>query len=211
MEDPRGGALDGFEPQPWVRSLRGAKGSKSFLTSCFFEPDMLKICPKGARKETKIMPRGGARTRSGPAPDPASGRSDRRKLDEKLRPLPASGFNGKLPEWPLPKGTPRERSLWKKIWKYPQAAAWINEPWRWLTIGHYVRWVVKSEAADASPSTMTQVLRLADSIGLSPAGLRENGWVISASEMEGDAAPTNTPPQSPQPIRRLRAVNGDAG
>ncbi|GJJ33360.1 hypothetical protein CULCOIPH002_09480 [Corynebacterium ulcerans] len=109
----------------------------------------------------------------------------------------------------MPKGTPRERSLWKKIWKYPQATAWINEPWRWLTIGHYVRWVVKSEAADASPSTMTQVLRLADSIGLSPAGLRENGWVISASETEGDAAPTTTPPQSPQPIRRLRAVNGD--
>lgn len=154
------------------------------------------------------MSRGGARTRSGPAPDPTSGRSDRRKLDKKLRTLPATGFNGKPPEWPMPKGTPRERSLWKKIWTYPQATAWIDESWRWLTIGHYVRWVVKSEAVDASPSTMTQVLRLADSIGLSPAGLRENGWVI-ASETQGDTEPTTTPPQANQPIRRLRAVNAD--
>lgn len=55
---------------------------------------------------------------------------------------------------------------------------------------------------------MTQVNRLADSIGLSPAGLRENRWEIiddSRGQEDLDAAPTTAPPQ-----RRMRAVP-DAG
>ncbi|MBH5301141.1 hypothetical protein EU799_04805 [Corynebacterium silvaticum] len=157
------------------------------------------------------MPRGGARSRSGPAPDPTSGRSDRRKLDEKLQVLPASGWQGDAPPWSLPqKGTKkRERDVWKHIWTYPQAAAWINEPWRWLELAQYVRKLVVTEDPETPASTMTVVLRMAESLGLSPAGLRANDWVISASETEGDAALTTTPPRSPQPIRRLRAVNGD--
>ena len=86
-----------------------------------------------------------------------------------------------------------------------QAIAWAEEPWRWLTIAHYVRWTVKSEAADASPSTMTQVLRLATDIGLSPAGLRENGWTIQADPETEAAEPT--PPSAVTPIRRLREPN----
>lgn len=127
-----------------------------------------------------------------------------------MRHLPAAGYTGRVPAWPLPTGSARERALWKKIWKFPQAVAWKDEEWRWLTIGHYVRWAVKSEASDATPSTMTQVLRLADSIGLSPAGLRENGWTIQAeSETEEAAEPTPASTPTVTPIRRLRQP--DAG
>lgn len=156
------------------------------------------------------MPRGGARNRSGPAPDPNSKRSDKRGVTNDHRVLSSAGYDGTPPKWPLPTGSARERSLWKKIWKFPQAIAWADEPWRWLTIAHYVRWAVKSEAADASPSTMTQVLRLATDIGLSPAGLRENGWTIQA-EPETEEAAEPTPQSTPTvtPIRRLRQQ--DAG
>ena len=51
------------------------------------------------------MARGGARNRSGPQADPSSGRSDRRGL--KFTALPASGYDGEVPEWPLP-----DRLVW---------------------------------------------------------------------------------------------------
>jgi hypothetical protein len=86
--------------------------------------------------------------------------------------------------------------------------AWADEEWRWLTIANYVRWQVKSEAPDATPSVMTQVNRLADSIGLSPAGLRENRWEI-LDDTRAQEGP-DTPPSSTPPERRMRVVK-DAG
>lgn len=154
------------------------------------------------------MPRGGARSRSGPRPDPNSGRSDRRGISDALRVLPSDGHAGDPPPWPLPaKGTKkRERDLWKQLWTYPQATAWAHEPWTWLQIAQYVRWAVRAEDPEAPASTMTQAIRLADSIGLTTAGLRDRGWTIAATtETEEAAEPTSTPTAHP---RRLRAVNG---
>ncbi|WJZ00671.1 hypothetical protein CHAN_10350 [Corynebacterium hansenii] len=151
---------------------------------------------------------GGARNRSGPAPDPTSKRSDARGLPDGFTRLPASGYDGKIPKWPLPTGSPRERAIWKRMWRFPQAAAWVHQEWRWLTIAHYVRWAVKSEASDASPSTMTQVLRLGDSIGLSPAGLRENEWVIVDDQGKQQEGPAEPAPRPSSPQRRLRAIDG---
>ncbi|MEJ6013276.1 hypothetical protein WG936_05425 [Corynebacterium sp. H127] len=153
------------------------------------------------------MASGGARNRSGPSPDLGSKRSDARGLADVYRKLPKEGYTGKVPPWPFPKGDTRERALWRKVWRFPQAVAWIEEEWRWLQIAHYVRWSVKAEARDASPSTMTQVLRLADAIGLTPAGLRENGWIIQAGEPETEEAAKSTQ-STPARTRRLRAVDG---
>ena len=155
------------------------------------------------------MPSGGSRLRSGPRPDPNSKRSDVRGINEHLRVLPREGYTGKPPDWPMPKGWTRERSLWKKIWTYPQAIAWIDEPWRWLTIADYVRWRVKAEQENASPSTMTQVMRLADAIGITPAGMRENGWTIQAKPVTEEATESPQTQPTSTPKRRLRAV--DAG
>lgn len=154
------------------------------------------------------MGSGGARNRSGPAPNPASKRSDSRGLEDVSRVLPASGSSKKAPAWPFPKGSTREKALWRRLWTYPQAVAWADEEWRWLTIANYVRWQVKSEAPDATPSVMTQVNRLADSIGLSPAGLRENRWEI-LDDTRAQEGP-DTPPSSTPPERRMRVVK-DAG
>ena len=78
-----------------------------------------------------------------------------------------------------------------------------------MTIAHYVRWAVRSEAPGATPSMMTQVLRLADSIGLTPAGLLLNGWTISTADDDSvpEAAPSSQRPDPPR--RRLRAVKDD--
>lgn len=155
------------------------------------------------------MGSGGARSRSGPAPNPASKRSDSRGLDDVVRLLPSSGSSKRAPTWPFPTGSAREKALWRKLWTYPQAVAWADESWRHLTIANYVRWQVKSEAPDATPSVMTQVNRLADSIGLSPAGLRENRWEIidDPPDAEEDQKPTTRR----EAQRRRMKVVPDAG
>lgn len=153
------------------------------------------------------MPSGGARSRSGPPADPNSKRSEKRGQPAPAvsRVLPREGYKGKPPHWPLPKKPAREIALWKKVWTYPQAAAWIDEPWRWLTIAHYVKWAVRSEDPNASASVMAQVRGLADSIGLSPSGLIMNGWKIEDSIETKEEA--EKPKPAAPPVRRLRAVN----
>src|SRR5690606_36045464 len=58
------------------------------------------------------MPRGGARNRSGPAANPNSGRSDRRGY--KLTALPAEGYDGPVPDFPL---MPRRVYRWEHAYK----------------------------------------------------------------------------------------------
>ena len=157
------------------------------------------------------MPRGGARNRSGPQADPDSLTSERRGLTYKL--LPREGFTGRVPAWPLPTATPRERALWKSLWRTPQAAAWNAERWRVYAVGMYTRWAVRAEDLEASASTLAQVHRLADQIGLTPAGLKENGWRLAVDELgaKRDAsAPASTKTTSSTStgptVRRLRAA-----
>lgn len=127
------------------------------------------------------MPPGGARNRSGPLPDPNSGRSERRGLS--FTTLPSEGYKGDPPEFPLPDVTIRELIVWNEAWRTPQAAAWAQEPWRHRTVAMWVRWSVRMEDPEAGASLVAQVIRLADQIGMTPAGLRENGWTISQDEV----------------------------
>lgn len=148
------------------------------------------------------MPRGGARIRSGPAPDPTSERSERRgyRLDR----LPASGFDGPAPDFPLPDASEREIELWDDAWRTPQACAWSlpTEAWRLSTVAMWVRVRVRCEAADAPATLLGQMHRLADQIGMTTAGLAAMGWVI-VPELE---AVPDAEPEQPRgaPVRRLR-------
>lgn len=149
------------------------------------------------------MTQGGARNRSGPAPDPSSGRSDRRGLT--FDQLPAEGYAGEVPDFPLPKPLKRELAVWAEAWTTPQAAAWAREPWRQRTVAQWVRWSVRAEDREAPASLIVAVVRLADQIGMTPAGLRENGWQITRDEVEQKRGAA----ESQRPKRRLRAVAGD--
>jgi len=162
------------------------------------------------------MTRGGARNRSGPAPDPNSGRSDRRGLS--LSALPNEGYRGEAPEWPLSAmtaedvDTSAELDIWRAAWTTPQAAAWAIESWRWPIVAEYCRLkaVVESNPA-ASAALVAQLHRYRDQIGLTPAGLKENGWAIAQSEiLPADDSDTERP-ESKSTGRardRLRSVSG---
>ena len=142
------------------------------------------------------MARGGARNRSGPQADPNSGRSERRGF--KLTALPSEGYDGETPEFPLPGATDRELEVWESLWSTPQACAWSMQSWRWLNVADLVRLQVRGEAHDAPVNIATVVRQLRADLGLTPAGLKENGWAIATDEVGERRAskPAATPKSS---------------
>lgn len=168
------------------------------------------------------MPSGGSRSRSGPAPDPNSGRSEKRGVV--FSALPRVGFQGKVPEFPLPKMlmgfwtkdgeyiedsdgeksfADRERWLWEWAWRTPQAAVWDAEPWRQYSVAHWVRASVICEGASAKGVDRTTMLRLQEEIGLSDDALARKGWKIANVDPEPLKA------VGEKPVRRERRLRGD--
>ncbi len=154
------------------------------------------------------MPKGGARIRSGPPPDPNSARSEQRGYS--LTALPAEGYKGKYPAFPLPDVTNRESQVWRELWRTPQACAWSlpAESWRHRTIALYCRLVVRCEAEDVPASLLAQLHRFADQIGLTTAGLALMGWKVAEDEVAAKARQHAPAAKAPAPSRRLRAVPG---
>lgn len=148
--------------------------------------------------------------------------------------LPASGRTARPPAFPLPKivrhvvmvgpdGKPtkvpdgpagtafrkRELEVWRQLWKTPQALAWEREPWRWMTVAKYCRVMVTTEAEpDASAALLSRERELRTECGLSPDGLRMNGWAIAADQLAAKrSAKKNAARPAPKktaPVRRLR-------
>lgn len=154
------------------------------------------------------MTSGGARNRSGPQKDPSSGRSDR--LGVALSALPAGGFDEEPPEFPLPEARQREIDLWEWAWTTPQACAWVEQPWRWHAVAMWVRTAVTCEGADATAADKNSLHRFADQIGLTPAGLKENGWAIAADELAEKRTEESTAEGEDDPRARFAVVDGGA-
>lgn len=155
------------------------------------------------------MARGGSRNRSGPKADPTSGRSDRRGY--KLTALPAEGYDGPIPDWPLTDPSDRELIVWNGLWSTPQACAWSmpSESWRVPTVAMYCRTLVRCEAPDAGASLLGQLHRFADQIGMTTAGLAEMGWAVAVDEVSEKRADQSATPAKPSSSRdRLKAVPG---
>lgn len=181
------------------------------------------------------MARGGARNRSGPQASESSGRSDRRGYS--LTALPAGGYAGPVPEFPLPARAvyrweyedkrrfqvfdadataavkEREFELWAWLWTTPQACAWSmpSEAWRLHTIGMYVRTFVVCEGSDATAADKGSLHRFADQIGMTTAGLAEMGWKVAVDEVSAKANEKADPaPKAASSRDRMKVVKGGA-
>lgn len=135
------------------------------------------------------MPSGGARTRSGPAPDLHALRRDR-KDDAAWTVLPASGFDGDPPDFPLADALQAEMELWAKLWAKPQAAMWSKLGLE-FEVAAYVRAFLESTAAEASAGLKTAVLRMGAEIGLSLPGMHSLRWKFSEDELSAKRAEVN--------------------
>lgn len=142
------------------------------------------------------MASGGARARSGPAPDPDSYRSQSRDWID----LPAGGFAGEIPEFPLADALVLEVELWAELWRKPQASAWAALGLKYQ-VAAYVRAFLESVQAEASAGLKTAVLRMETELGLSIAGMKQNLWRIST-----DAAPAGS---SAAPRAARKTTSGD--
>lgn len=181
------------------------------------------------------MSSGGARNRSGPQPSESSLTSAKRGLQ--FRTLDADGYSGEAPEFPL---TPivqfmdyyddegkkaksrdegatlgfreREAAIWETVWTYPQAIAWAEEPWRHETIAEFCRLKATIEFEPGSNAALVgQMHRYRDQIGLSPAGLKENGWKIGVPAAAESAPAVKAAPRRSSSKARLKVVSGGGG
>lgn len=175
------------------------------------------------------MPSGGARARSGPPPDPNALRRDR-SGDAGWVTLPAEGFMGETPEYPLPKVPvweiyfldkqrikapnenetdarfERELSLWGALWRKPQAAMWAKLGME-FEIAAYVRAYVESTGEDSNSGLKTAVLRMAGEIGLSLPGMHSLRWKFADDDLK--ARREDAVPEKKVSARdRLKAING---
>lgn len=150
------------------------------------------------------MPKGGARTRSGPPPDPNA--LSRDSSDWLV--LPAAGRAGDPPEWPLPDPVGRETDLWEQLWVKPQAVAW-EQNGSHIEVALYVRRLTEAEQRDSAVNLSTLVRQMGDSLGLTTPGMRCNRWRIGQpEETKPTARRSSSAPRSARD--RLRVVGDGA-
>jgi hypothetical protein len=189
-----------------------------------------------AAEEMMTMAKGGARNRSGPQKDEASLRSA--EAGYSLTALPAEGYTGPVPDFPLPGRTvyrwesegksrwqvrddeateatlERERELWEWLWRTPQACAWSmpSERWRLNTVAMYVRTFVICESAEATAADKNSLHRFADQIGMTTAGLAEMGWKVAVDQTaERREQKADDAPRQPSARDRFKVVSGGDG
>lgn len=147
--------------------------------------------------------RGGARARSGPAPDPDALRRERD--GDSWTTLPAEGRKGKAPAWPLSAKSKRETTLWNREWKRPQAVEWERNGQE-LEVAMYVRTFVASEKLDATQGMRNLLRQQQEALGISLPGLARNRWKIGeGAEVVSASKPK---PAAAQGRNRFKVVQG---
>lgn len=179
------------------------------------------------------MPKGG-HARSGPAKVEGSRTSERAGYI--LSALPPTGYDGDIPDFPLPRRsvyyfvgqgkdrervydadatellTERELEVWSQVWATPQACAWSSEQWRHGVVAMYVRTFVICEGSEATAADKNSLHRFADDIGMSVAGLKLNGWKIADLKVEKPAQTLPDPTEDEDdPRNRLSVVRNAVG
>jgi hypothetical protein len=155
------------------------------------------------------MPKGGARSRSGPPPDPQALRRERDAGEWTI--LPAEGRQGATPDWPLTEQTDREADLWDRLWEMPQALMWERYS-QDIEVALYVRRLAEAEKPEAFVNLGTLVRQMADALGLTTPGMRANRWRVERPSEDDEMLAGPTPTIAPTSARaRLRAVPGGSG
>lgn len=125
--------------------------------------------------------------------------------------LPAEGYRGPIPDWPLPDGTRAEGERWLLLWRTPMAAAWVKLRIE-TVVARYVRIALIAESFDSLTSVAlsqikTEARQLETTLGLSPAALKRLEWEIVEDEVEEQRQARS----AVRPRRDLKAVDPEAG
>ncbi len=97
--------------------------------------------------------------------------------------LPAEGYQGEVPPWPLPGRTSgAEREAWAQLWRTPQAVAWVQLGWT-RTVARYCRIMVRAERSNSTAAVQAQATTLEDRLGLTPKAMRLLLWTVRRDEV----------------------------
>ncbi len=152
------------------------------------------------------MAKGGARSRSGPAPEPNALR--RIRDDGDWITLPADGRPGDPPKFPLSKPAKRELTIWKAEWTRPQAIMWERNGQE-VEVALYVRCLYEGEDRHAATSLRTLIVRMQEALGISATGLARNRWRIATAAIE--PAEPGKAPAAPSTRDRFQVIAGGGG
>lgn len=151
---------------------------------------------------------------SGPAPNPAS-RRQTGNAAHTWTDLPAEGYRGEVPSWPLAPRTgkideatlmwlsDRELELWGAIWRTPQAHAWALNGWA-HDVALYVRYFVNGETGDLDSAKEARMW--SDRLGLNPQAMLRNRWRVRGDEV----AERRSTASADKARRRLKVADRDA-
>ena len=123
----------------------------------------------------------GARTVSGPPPDPNSRRQQTKAQASGWIDLPAGGREGDAPAWPFRECAPGEIEAWEELWRSPQAVAWEALAVSTRDVATYVRFSILGEL-DAKAAN--EARQWSDRLGLNPAAMLRNHWRIKGDDLE---------------------------
>lgn len=152
------------------------------------------------------MPQGGARSRSGPMPDPNALRRDRKEDAASWVVLPAVGRTTPAPEWPLTTPTPREMEMWHRFWAKPQALLWEKDG-QLEYVAIFVRQLIEAEGEKASAENRKTVrMMFADLFLTSDSMSRARIRIGTPEDDKPRAAPRRTSARD-----RLKVVEADGG
>lgn len=143
------------------------------------------------------MPKGGARARSGPAPDPEA--LNRQRDGAEWVKLPAGGRRGDIPVWPAHMGdfVGDEAKVWDRLWRTPQALVWDADGVH-DTVALYVRTLCEASAEGASTALRTLVRQQQDALLLSIPALHSARYVID-KRLDGATPGFDHPEQQAAP------------
>jgi hypothetical protein len=137
----------------------------------------------------------------GPAPSPNPRRSNPRP---ELVLLPAGGYAGEVPPWPLGRQSKAEAEAWPVLWRTPQATAWARMQLA-RTVARYVRALVKAERPSAAAFLLSEVRQLEDRLGLTPMAMLRLRWEIAPDQLAEQREPA---PEGAEDRRRRLSSAG---
>jgi hypothetical protein len=157
--------------------------------------------------EAALMPKGGARSRSGPPPTRGAVRNGRNG-DAGWIHLSADR-EGDPPAWPLGRATKFELEQWEREWRRPQAVMWERLGWE-IQVALYIRMLRQASGAKMPATLMTNLMSQMVTLGLTGDGLARLRWILPDDAPPEKAAPKRATTASARDRMRVLEGGGNA-
>lgn len=121
-----------------------------------------------------------------PGPPPKRN-ARRRNARPEWRTLPPAGYDGDVPEFPLPDPAVEALALWLDLWRTPQAVAWGALGWT-RVVARYTLLLLEAEKPDTVVALLSEVRQLEDRLGLTPMAMKRLQWEVGEAQVEAEEA-----------------------